>query len=58
MPPLDTKAYLLKRYSCSDSFWTFFPESASYFNQFKAIILNIAHLKHLGHKTLFISFNI
>jgi len=24
MHPLDTKAYLLKRYSPSDSFWTFF----------------------------------
>jgi len=27
MHPLDTKGYLLKRYSPSDSFWTFFPES-------------------------------
>jgi len=27
MHPLGTKAYLLKRYSPSDSFWTFFSES-------------------------------
>jgi len=33
MHPLGTKVYLLKRYSPSDSFWTFFSESETSTNE-------------------------
>jgi len=37
MQPLGTKAYLLKRYSPSDSFCTFFSESARWCSQTTAV---------------------